>query len=477
MSARLRAFSVAALLAVLVSCGGGDLGEPPAPRDLAALDGEVAARVKAALARVNADRGNAAPRLELGMVYSANGLYESARGALDQAASAGSLGARPWFHLALVRAELGDVDGAIAAMEQAADMDRAYAPIRWQLGFWHLDRGDTDAAQVAFSEALEIDPSDRTALLGLARVHLQRGDPSAAEAILGECDNDPYCKHLLALACSRLGRADEAQRLAAEVAAARGGGRLQLTDPWRDELRQHEGGYEARLGQARDKAQSGDYQGALVILEELRRGGRHTVAVCTNLGMCFMALRRYGEAVRVLEEAVALDPGSLTANNMLAGAYWMGSEGVSGAALDRVHRDVRGCIDRALAIDPAHVPTLGLKGDVLASAGRNEEAIEAYREAARWESANPQWLLQVAVLEGRLRRFDAAAAALRRGLEIAPNHPEALGRLGLACLALGQLDEAEAYLRQSRAAGGAPPDPRLDAALVRIQELRRGGSP
>lgn len=132
-------------------------------------------------------------------------------------------------------------------------------------------------------------------------------------------------------------------------------------------------------------------------------------------------------------------------------------------------------MQRALDINPAYVPALVLYADILAADGDLSGAIDAYREAARWDP-EPDWLYKAAMLAGRLRRWDQVVEFLEAVTSLSPAFNDAASRLGLAYMAVGRLDEAETTLHRARRLN---PDlrERIDAALLHVQELRNAVGP
>jgi tetratricopeptide (TPR) repeat protein len=379
------------------------------------LDPALAARIGTVLGEIRAAPDAPELRVQLGMVYAANALPRSAREALEPVAGRVG-GPRAWYHLARAAAELGDMEAALRALERVAREAPRYVPAHVQAGFWLLDAQRDDEARAAFERALEIEPAHRGALLGLARVHLRRGENAAAAGLiegLSGAATDPYGRYLLGLAYRDQGRLEEAGPLL----RARLPGPPSWPDLWRDELDAYREGYRARLEAAEARAAAGDYQGAVSILDGLRRQRGATVDVHANLGMCYLALGRAAEAIAVLREGLDLSPDSERVHHMLAGAYWTSMDRADPAEQARLRELVLHHVERALRTNPSFVPSLALYGDALEEMERYEEALRAFRAAELRDQQNPDWPSRAAMLAARLGRLDEAEAIVAAARE------------------------------------------------------------
>ena len=87
------------------------------------LEAEVRQLVDAACAKIHGEPEQPLHRMELALIYEANGLPDLAEaGYLDAIAVEGGV-AQCWYHLALVRAQQEDIDGAIDAMGHAIRLE------------------------------------------------------------------------------------------------------------------------------------------------------------------------------------------------------------------------------------------------------------------------------------------------------------------------------------------------------------------
>jgi tetratricopeptide (TPR) repeat protein len=258
----------------------------------------------------------------------------------------------------------------------------------------------------------------------------------------------------------------------AEAALARGRGRPpSWSDPWHDELDRYRYGHLAELDRAKARFQAGDVRGAVELLERVKRTGTVTAQVHENLALCYLAMGQRRRAVAELRQGLELSPDGMQSNYLLAGAYHLEMDKAPAASRDELHRLVLHHVDRALKAAPTYAPAHGLKAEMLAIDGDLPGAIEAYREAARWDPENADWLFEAARLHGRLRQWPQAVECLEQVTRLRPDHAEAHGRLGVAYMAMDRLDEAEQALLTARRLDPAL-DQRIRAALEQVRARR-----
>jgi tetratricopeptide (TPR) repeat protein len=102
-------------------------------------------------------------------------------------------------------------------------------------------------------------------------------------------------------------------------------------------------------------------------------------------------------------------------------------------------------------------------GKVLARSGRNVEAIEVYREAARLRPEDYRIQHAIGLLSRRAGDAQSAEAAFVQSLTLAPGYAPSAVQLGELLLDLGRRDEAAGAFRH--ALGIRPNDARARAGL------------
>jgi arylsulfatase A-like enzyme/Flp pilus assembly protein TadD len=217
---------------------------------------------------------------------------------------------------------------------------------------------------------------------------------------------------------------------------------------------------------------------------------RKSFNVSFYLGRSLLELRRFGEATAPLEDAVSLSPRSSQAHLYLAraqagagrsrealasverglalapksgdlhqlkGRLLLGTGDAAAArselelaasldpdnglvhvdlsALERGRGELRGALaeaDRAVALLPRAAESHVARGLALGALGREAEAGEAFRAAAKLAPDDPDALFFLAAIELRAGRAAAAVPLLERVLKRAPGYPRARDTLALA---------------------------------------------
>jgi predicted O-linked N-acetylglucosamine transferase (SPINDLY family) len=141
---------------------------------------------------------------------------------------------------------------------------------------------------------------------------------------------------------------------------------------------------------------------------------------------------RHEEAVRLFDDALAVEPRSSSAHS---------NRGVALHALKRFEEAVAS-FDLALALAPDHADALSNRGNALAELGRFEEAVASYDGAV---ALNPSfagaWSNRATALK-ELRRFEEAVASCEKALALHPANADALSNRGFALNELKRFDEA-----------------------------------
>src|SRR5262249_49911844 len=152
------------------------------------------------------------------------------------------------------------------------------------------------------------------------------------------------------------------------------------------------------------------------------------------------------EAIRQLEQAVALAPASVKAQFNLATAY--GSSSRYGAAKEIEQ------LRKGIDLPPTFArPRFGL-GKALLAGSQGTEAVAALQEAARLDPASGETHYQLGLALARAGRKDDAAAELQKGRELSAADDRTRNASldiaeGRAALDRGDLDEAVAKLRHA----------------------------
>jgi len=343
--------------------------------------------------------------------------------------------------------------------------------------------GQPEAAAASWREVLALQPGHRAALSALGRHHARRGEwEQVLATFLAERDAaaDPReraqrCFKAGELLEERLARPDEAAALYAEalshdrslLAAARAQERLLERLGRIEELAAL---LESELSASADPGQQIALLFRLAQLREDRLGDLAGAADCYRRALAvdpghLLALRslavvldrsgKRAELAVALEHAAAVVKDPPQAVDLLTRAGEVRDEAgdEAGAAA---------AWERALAVDPAHLPALRALGSLCARAGRWEELVDMCRaEAEALPSAEAAAALLVRVgeiLETRLDRPGEAMAAWREALTLSPSHPRALAALARLHRARGELEPLVEVLRADADARTSPAD-------------------
>lgn len=429
------------------------LSGPPVlkPPHMSELDPLVADYVERGVRAVNANRRSREARLQLGMVYEANGLNDLARQCYEQLTAMRSPSPRVFYRLALLHESEGDVSNAIKHVKRSIERDDSYAPLHWRLGYWLLDDGQTDEAEVAFERAIELEHSNLAAWFGLARVHIQRGELDEAieliESRLLASREPAYAYSLLAEAHRRARHMELADR-AARRAGDDGSREPRWRDPWAEELTQYATGYARLRHHAEFLVSTRRFNEAVDLLERLRAETEKDAPLLNMLGVAYITQGRTELGLRTLNEALEYDSRYYPLLINLARAYLrVASQGHGGdVELSLALAEVR----RAIEVNPDSGEAHALLGSIQQQLQDHDAAIKAYLKSFELDARRVQPLLAAAGLELQLERWDDALVTSGRIVRHEPYSGEghlmmaaAMLELGLFKVARDALNEAE----------------------------------
>ncbi|HYD69883.1 tetratricopeptide repeat protein [Azospirillum sp.] len=134
-------------------------------------------------------------------------------------------------------------------------------------------------------------------------------------------------------------------------------------------------------------------------------------------------------------------------------------------------------IDETLKETGPRADLLLERGRVLLASGQAERALPPLKEAAGMAPQDWRVAETLGIAYDRLERWDEAAAAYRRALELSPGNPVVLNDLGLSRAMAGDLEEGLRLLRQAAAQPTDRPGVRetVRENIRFLEELRRTG--
>jgi tetratricopeptide (TPR) repeat protein len=175
--------------------------------------------------------------------------------------------------------------------------------------------------------------------------------------------------------------------------------------------------------------------------------------------MALVEIRRYHDAIGLLGQLIASQPGEARPRCLLAQCL-LGLDDPAGA-LDAA--------SGAVGVEPELEWGHRLRSIALLRLKRKKEALAAAHEAVRLSPMQHHGYIVLSDAEVANRHWDSAEAAAQRAAELAPDRAEGLNALGLVALRRSHFPEAEQYFRL--ALGREPENARamnnLGVALVR----------
>jgi len=162
------------------------------------------------------------------------------------------------------------------------------------------------------------------------------------------------------------------------------------------------------------------------------------------VGLDYVLLNDYANAIKWLEKAVELEPKNKDAWYYLGRAYYSRS----------LLRDSRRAFLTVLDLDPRDARAENNLGLVLQSEAKPDEAMAAYRKAMEWQAGgahqSEQPYLNLGNLLLELDRAGEAIAPLEKAVELGPDNGSCHLKLGTAYLRVNRLLEAQRELEKAK---------------------------
>ena len=161
------------------------------------------------------------------------------------------------------------------------------------------------------------------------------------------------------------------------------------------------------------------------------------------VGLDYVLLNDYPDAIKWLEKAVSLDPKNQDAWYYLGRAYYTRSR----------LSEAENAFKTALQLDPQNSKAENGLGLVFESSAQPAAALEAYRKAIAWDQGSPRKSEQPYVNLGSLLleqgRTKDAIQPLETAVALAPDNSYCHLRLGAAYLRAGRMDQAQRELEKA----------------------------
>ena len=415
------------------------------------IDPFVARLVTSLVAEVRKTPTDADAHAELALAYEANEIWGPGARSFDNAHRINP--AEPlWpYHSHLCRKKLGDTGNALTLLTGYYGQFPRFAPLAFELGRAHLEAGNLPSARQAIERSLELRPASPEALAELASIAIVEGDPGEALRLADRALTlDPgylSARNARGLALRSLGRAGEA---IVDLEAGIGAPKRAMPDKASNRLGQLRVGVGAKVNLAADLMEAGRPQDAERVLRQVQqvqpddvnvlnnlalsiqaqRAGTEALNLLNrarrlrpeyyptliNLGDCLVRLQRYEEALRLADEAVSVDSESSRGRFIRARSL---------LGLNRLAEGLEE-LEQAVALSPDNPNFVAAAGEVAMQLGRR---VDAERHMSRAVQLRPDFIpsrVNLAILLGYRRAFDAADAHLQYLLDRVPEHPRVI---------------------------------------------------
>ena len=316
--------------------------------------------------------------------------------------STGSVEAVTWNHLGAAAAAQGDVEKSLEYYQRAGGTEHGEFEVYYNLGRSWIEHGKSDIGVPYLRQAFAIEPNnaDVHAVLGAAYLFVGRAD-LYAEAL----------KHL-----KRALQLDAHHRAAAVDLI------LALTEIHNNEVAGQLIGQAFKLA---PKAAEPNFLAALMMLENAPDALEHE--------------DRWAAAAQRFEVAVAARPNLVSAlyNSALC-QFMIGFRDSSAKLLDAV-----------VARDPSVGPAYYLIGYGHAVAKRDDDAIKAWKIAAKYEPNNPDLYSNLGALLYRKKDYQGSIRAYAQAHRLLPDDAQILAALGVAFAQAKMYQQAILTIKQS----------------------------
>lgn len=267
-------------------------------------------------------------------------------------------------------------------------------------------RGDLATARSRFEAALRIDPKYVPALIGLAGLAQTEGKPQQVEALLKRAEQAgpksaevqlAWGRHFLRL--NQIDKAESAFLRARELAP-------QTIPPLLE------------LGEVYLRMPGRNQDAVLAYRAAVELDGNNRYALY-GYGVALAGIGKREEALGVLEKASQLTPKDPAALRAMGRIY------LEAGDLEKALV----AVDRGLSRQPAFVPLMMDRADVLARMGRQNDAIAQMLAAEKRAPKSAEVKVRLGDVYQAAKRWDEAESAYRSAITLAPQSPIAYNNL------------------------------------------------
>lgn len=404
---------------------------------------------------VGMDEKHAAAHNLLGFVKGQQGDLISALVDLERAVALRPDWADAHYNYGVALWYSGSRERSLSELGEAVRLDPAGGATYAFLGNALRDSGQLDQARRNLQRALAMLPSSPATYVDLGTVYLRLGDLDmglgqieAGLHVPNPTGPDPDWDTAIAdlrKALSAKPDNAEAHNVLGLLLGHKGADTQDVLAQFREAIRLRSNFVEAYNNMGLVLAQNNDDQGAIAAFREALRIQPNYADAHANLGSVLSATDS-DEAVRELEKAIALAPGSVKAQFNLAVAY--GSNPNYGAAKEIEQ------LRKVLAVEPKFPQAHLALGKALFTTGQVDESVGELQEAVQLDPQSTAAHYQLGLALARVGRKEQATAELKKSRELASvddrKHNADLD-IAEARIALdkGELDEAAGKLHHA----------------------------
>jgi len=421
----------------------------PEPQDLDRLDPQLRAYLREKIIWVRAKPRDVNRQSTLGLVYAANGLWEPARVAFQNAARLDPSQPLARMYAAIATEELGELNEAIGLYRDLTVRFPDYAPEFYRLGDASLRGGDLAQAEPAFRRLIVLAPKEWRGYAGLGDLHIRRGQYADAAKELQKAvqlaPDEKIAHHLLGLAYRGLGRIEDAE---IELSRGLNARHFPMLDAWADTASEHMKLLPDLFDMAKQYSEIGKPQKAVEILKEalafhpdhtsvmqhladaFNQSGQpqkarelllkvvqkeaQNLPACIALSHSCVALREFEEALIYASRAVELETNSALAYLAKANVF---------LAMER-DEPALSALESAFRCDPRNAQIQMTMGDVcLQNLDRPNEAMEHYRMAVKLDPALLSGFIRIAQLNIERGQAEDARKTIEIVRKLSPANP------------------------------------------------------
>ncbi len=407
----------------------------PVPADLDQLQPQLRAYVLQLVQEAKAAPRDLHSHATLGIAYASNQLWPEAKVCFENAARLAPEEPLAHLYVAVATEELGDYSEALRLYHELTVRFPSFPQGFYRVGKLALQLGSIEEAKPAFTRLVELAPNEWRGHAGLGEIALRQGDPAAASTHLEKAVAlDPQAGNahsLLGLAYRGLGREEEA---ALELARGEDSQNFPMPDPWGKTAHQHMRLVQDQIEIAQRYSIEGEVDRAINILANAAFYSPTNLALLNALAVALNRANRPDQAQVVLNQLFTQNdgylPGVITAS-LVARNLGQTNESLAFA-------------NRAVLLAPKSAHSHVALANALLASEKDQEAVEALLEAARYDPKNAELQLEVGdLLLLNLNRPDEALDHYQTACDLKPTLVSAQIHRAQVLIEKGRVGEAE----------------------------------